>query len=88
MPALRSIAVSVEEVEPGAFEWVLFEQGIEWSLLKRANRPAASYDKAMAAGLLALQGMIDDLDSGPREEETEERPPKRATFGFGFGGLK
>ena len=83
MPALRSIAVSVEEVEPGAFEWVLFEQGIEWSLLKRANRPTVSYAKAMAAGLLALQGMIDDLDAGPREQETEERAPKRATFGFG-----
>jgi hypothetical protein len=88
MPALRSIAVSVEEVEPGAFEWVLFEQGIEWSLLKRANLPTGSYAKAMAAGLLALQGMIDDLDAGPREEEAEERAPKRATFGFGFGGLK
>lgn len=88
MPALRSIAVSVEEVEPGAFEWVLFERGIEWSLLKRANRPTASYAKAMAAGLLALQGMINDFDAGPREEEKEERAPKRATFGFGFGGLK
>ena len=88
MPALRSIAVSVEEVEPGAFEWVLIERGIEWSLLKRAKRPTASCAKAMAAGLLALQGMIDDLDAGPREEETGERAPKRATFGFGFGGLK
>ena len=88
MPALRSIAVSVEEVEPGAFEWVLFEQGIEWSPLMRADRPTATYAKAMAAGLLALQGMIDDLDAGPREQETEERAPKRATFGFGFGGLK
>lgn len=43
MPALRSIAVSVEEVEPGAFEWVLLEKGIEWSLLKRANRPTDTY---------------------------------------------
>jgi hypothetical protein len=88
MPALRSIAVSVEEVEPGAFEWVLFKRGIEWTLIKRAQRHTASYAKAMAAGLLALQSMIDDLDAGPREEETEERAPKRATFGFGFGGLK
>ena len=88
MPALRPIAVSVEEVEPRAFEWVLFDRGIEWSMLRRANRPTASYAKAMAAGLLVLQGMVDDLDAGPREEETEERAPKRATFGFGFGGLK
>ena len=33
MPALRPIAVSVQEVEPGAFEWVLLEQGVEWTLL-------------------------------------------------------
>lgn len=88
MPALRSIAVSVEEVERGDFEWVLFEHGVEWTLLKRANRPTASYSKAMAAGLLALQGLIEDLDAGPREERAKEQPPKRATFGFGFGGLK
>ena len=88
MLALRSIAVSVEEVGPGTFEWVLLEQGIEWSLLKRANRPTATYAKAMAAGLLALQGMIDDLEAWPREEVTEVRATKRATFCFGFGGLK
>ena len=49
------------------------------------HRPTANYAKAMAAGPLALQGMIDDLDAGPREEVTEVRAPKHATFGFGFG---
>ena len=86
--ALRNIAVTVEELETGAFEWVLLEQGVEWAPLKRAKRPTASYAKAMAAGLLALQHMIEDLDAGPREEATEARLQKRATFGFGFGGLK
>ncbi len=51
-----------------------------------ARQPSHRYlAKAMAAGLLALQGMIDDLDAGPREEVTEVRAPKHATFGFGFG---
>lgn len=86
--ALRHIAVTVEEPDAGEFEWVLLKQGVEWGLLKRAKRPTASYAEAMAAGLLALQDIIDDLDAGPREEETEEWAPKRATFGFGFGGLK
>ena len=85
--ALRNIAVTVEEPEAGEFEWVLLEQGVEWAPLKRAKRPTASYAKAMAAGLLALQEMVDDLDAGPRDEEVEGQQSKRATFGFGFGGL-
>ena len=87
MTALRSIAVTVEEAAPGAFEWVLLERHSEWAPLHRAKRPVATYAKAMSAGLLALQDMVDDLDSGPREAETEAKPPQRASFGFGFGGL-
>ena len=88
MTALRSIAVTVEETTPGAFEWVLLERSIEWAPLHRAKRPLATYAKAMAAGLLALQDLVDDLDAGPREAEADAQPPKRANFGFGFGGLK
>jgi hypothetical protein len=86
--ALRHIAVTVEEAEAGEFEWVLLEQGIDWAPLKRAKRPTGSYAKAMAAGLLALQDMIEDLGVGPREEKLEAGPAQRAQFGFGFGGLK
>lgn len=88
MTALRSIAVTVEEAAPGAFEWVLLERDMDWAPLHRAKRPVASYAKAMAAGLMALQDMVDDLDAGPREAELDAQPPRRATFGFGFGGLK
>lgn len=88
MTALRSIAVTVEEAAPGAFEWVLLERDIDWVLLCRAKRPAATYAKAMASGLLALQDMIENLDVGPRDEQADTPPHKRATFGFGFGGLK
>lgn len=86
--ALRAIAVTVEEPEPGAFVWVLLEQGVDWAPL-RAGRPSKSYATAMANGLLALQGLIDDLETGPREPEAERAPAKKhATFGFGFGVLK
>ena len=39
----------------------------------------------MAEGLLALQGMIEDLDQGPREEPPEPEKKASAAFGFGFG---
>lgn len=46
-----------------------------------------SYSVAMAAGLMQLQGLIEDLAVGPREEDPEAPPPKRkgGLFGFGFG---
>lgn len=41
----------------------------------------------MAAGLLELQKMIDDLDVGQSEEEPETVKSKETgpVFGFGFG---
>jgi hypothetical protein len=47
-----------------------------------------SYKAAMAAGLLELQKMVDDLDIGPREDEPEPAKAKKksgSVFGFGFG---
>lgn len=86
--ALRSIAVTVEEPRPGAFEWVLLELSAEWGPIQRAKHATDSYAQAMAAGLWVLQQMIVDLDAGPRERARERPPAKRAAFGFGFGGLK
>lgn len=46
-----------------------------------------SYSAAMAAGLVRLQGMVEDLSVGPREEEADAPAAKAASgmFGFGFG---
>jgi hypothetical protein len=86
---LRALAVTVEEPKPGAFFWVLLEQGVEWAPLSRAARPSKGYAKAMANGLLALQGLIEDLEAGPREPERAPASAKKGTtFGFGFGVLK
>jgi hypothetical protein len=88
MAALRSIAVTVEEAEEGGFVWLLLEQDVDWTPLKRAERPTKSYAKAMADGLFALQALITDLDLGPREPEVDVTSAKHKTFGFGFGLLK
>lgn len=85
---LRASAVTVEELEIGSFVWVLLEQGLEWEQPSRAKHPTKSYANAMASGLLALEGLIDDLEIGSRKPEVERLGPKRAAFGFGFGGMK
>lgn len=95
---LRSIALHVEEPRPRAFVWVLSEARADgpWQPLQRATAPAPRYHEAVAQGLLALQALVDDLDSGPREALPRQRkPPARGVdrdagaqryFGFGPAG--
>ncbi|VTU18320.1 hypothetical protein H4CHR_00162 [Variovorax sp. PBS-H4] len=74
MPSLRHIAVYVEEPKAGRFAWVLAElEGDSWRQLDRSDSPVPSYKTAMADGLLALQGLVDDLDAGPRESDAPAR---------------
>jgi hypothetical protein len=100
MPALRHIAVHVEEPRSGRFVWVLTERRADdWQPLGRAGTAQRSYQHAMAEGLLALQQMVDDLDIGPRagaqtsaaspEQERGAEParapaPDKGAY-FGFG---
>jgi len=87
MVHLRSIAVTVEEPSPGAFHWLLLEAGEGgrgWALLESSDKPFKKYRKAMAAGLAALEAMIEDLDLGPREDRGPSRvTPPAGPFGFG-----
>ncbi|KQU89677.1 hypothetical protein ASC78_21075 [Variovorax sp. Root318D1] len=99
MPSLRSIAVTVVEDKEGAYRWRLVELEDEgWRVLGQQSRSTKTYKAAMAAGLVELQKMIEDLDVGPRGDEPEpepepktEREPEEgkkksgAAFGFGFG---
>ncbi|MGC3986160.1 MAG: hypothetical protein QM777_16405 [Pseudorhodoferax sp.] len=81
MPALRQIAIHVEEPRSGRFAWVLTERhGADWQPLTRSKSPVRSYQAAMADGLLALQQLVDDLDRGPRaqHDEAKKPPPSRA----------
>lgn len=67
---LRRIAIHVEEVRAGRYRWVLSEVSdtadAPWTAIERASRATPTYREAMAQGLLQLQGMVDDLDAGPR----------------------
>ena len=98
MPSLRSIAVTVFEDKESAYRWRLVELEEEsWRVLRQQPRAMKSYKAAMAAGLVELQQMIEDLDAGPREDEPERKPEPQAesapaegkkggaAFGFGFG---
>jgi len=70
MPTLlRPIALHVEEPAEGDFRWVLSERDARgrWAGLDRASAAAGTYRQAMADGLLALQELVDDLDTGPRK---------------------
>ena len=85
---IRQIAVSVDEPEAGWFAWVLLEQGLDdWSEIAAADEWVNTYREAMAEGLLALQAMVDDLDTGPRQlpEAAPPSKPKPPSGPFGFG---
>lgn len=90
---MRRIAVYVDEPEPGWFAWALIEADeslANWSQIETTDEWLGSYKEAMAAGLVALQAIVGDLDRGPREEPPAEAKKSVGTgagtgFGFGFG---
>lgn len=81
MSRLRPIAISVEESRAQRFVWVLLEresEGDAWHTLAQADSAVASYQEAMADGLLALQALVEDLALGPRLEEAGDAKQKPA----------
>ena len=83
---LRHIALHAEEPHAGRFVWVLSERvgTTTWKEIQRADEPVASYKKAMAAGLVALHGLADDLEAGPRATaaaSTEDEDSENAASG-------
>lgn len=87
---LRRIAIYVDEPEKGWFAWVLIEQQegfYEWNELDAAGEWVASYHEAMAAGLVALQALIEDVEVGPRAKRAPPPAPKPLAGPFGFGSL-
>ncbi|MEO7242980.1 MAG: hypothetical protein ABIW85_08705 [Variovorax sp.] len=68
---LRQIALTVQELEPGEYYWVLLEavddvvqDTLPYQPMEAANEPFATYSNALVAGVAALRRM--GLD-GPRE---------------------
>lgn len=66
--SLRRLTVHVEEPRAGSFGWVLGElvNSGDWHLSRRGGQSFDTYHRAMAAGLLALQAEVPDLEQGPR----------------------
>ncbi|WPB58318.1 hypothetical protein [Xylophilus sp. GOD-11R] len=58
----------MEESEDRHYHWVLSERrhGEVWQELDRSSKSFATFHEAMAAGLVALEQLVDDLDLGPR----------------------
>ena len=78
MPSLRSIAVTVFEDKEGAYRWRLVELEEEsWWVLRQQSRSTKTYKAAMAAGLVELQKMVEDLDAGPRDDEPGVKPESK-----------
>lgn len=75
---LRLLAVHVEESHPGRFEWVITERRSrdQWEEIDRATHWRGSYKEAMADGLVSLEGLIDDLDRGPRRTLDRRSAPE------------
>lgn len=88
--SFRRIAIYVNETEQGGYQWILIEQlpkSPDWTEIQAAEEPIGSYHEAMAAGLLVLQAMIDDLEQGPRAAVDADPAAKRPGSHFGFGDL-
>lgn len=73
MPSfLRSIAVTVDEPDPGIFYWVLLESRAshpdQFRLLNSAPRGTDSYERALQEGVSELRRLCQQRANGPRRE--------------------
>ncbi len=89
MQPLRHLAVTVIQSANKAYRWRMVDLTPDgkWTAVDEQQGAEKTYSAAMSAGLVQLQGMVEDLAAGPREEDLEAPPPKRkgGLFGFGFG---
>lgn len=76
MDHLRSIALTVEENEPGQFTWLLLEsQGdaiVFDTELQVADQPLSTYEAALRQGMERMLALGRDASRGPRESAHNE----------------
>ena len=71
MQRLRSLAVTVEEPDPGCFCWSVMEAAPDsstFAVLRMSTTSYPSYDFALSAGVEALRGESTDPALGPRTD--------------------
>ena len=68
MPSrLRAVSLTIEEPEPGVFEWILNE-GVPSSVeIDVSEGDYPTWDEALDAGIVALRALAEDAALGPRE---------------------
>ncbi|MDA7415852.1 hypothetical protein PGB34_05695 [Xenophilus arseniciresistens] len=78
MSLLRNIAITVQELEPGEFHWVLLEavdglddEMLPYQLLETSCEAYASYGDALVLGLSAMRRMFGP--KGPLKETPARR---------------
>ena len=69
--SLRSIALMVDEPDPGSFYWVLLEvrgQSNTFAVLESASRSEPSFDASLSAGARELRRLSGSGSGGPRKD--------------------
>ncbi|GHC76316.1 hypothetical protein GCM10007320_15440 [Pseudorhodoferax aquiterrae] len=76
LPALRSLALTVQEYRSGEYRWVVLERFAEdepFEVLLAAEESCATYGDALANGTAVLSALADDnMAIGPRVNEEEQ----------------
>lgn len=76
LPALRSLALTVQEYRSGEYRWVVLERFAEdepFEVLLAAEESCATYGDAFANGTAVLSALADDnMAIGPRVNEEEQ----------------
>ena len=71
MEDLRSIALTVDEGDPGCVTWVLIESHGDAAAfdgeVDHSEETYPTYGQALDAGTRALKVLVGDLDVGPRK---------------------
>ncbi|WP_395350082.1 hypothetical protein [Variovorax sp. UC122_21] len=89
MQPLCHLAVTVFQSADKAYRWRVAELTSDgkWFSIDEQQDAGKTYSAAMAAGLVQLQGLVEDLAIGLRQEDPKALPVKQkdGLFGFGIG---
>ncbi|WP_326536048.1 hypothetical protein [Pseudorhodoferax sp.] len=76
LPALRSLALSVQEYRAGEYRWVIlerFEDDEPFEVLLAAEESCSTYGEALGNGTSVLSALADDdMAIGPRVNEEDQ----------------
>jgi hypothetical protein len=88
---LRALFLTVDEIEPGRFLWLIVESGNKRTpegSVASSNKTFGTYGDALEAGFVELKRYSDgNLLIGPRQGDEDEYPPKQAVSGFHLSPL-